>query len=39
MPTNGNYIIRITGDVVANHTYGLPRTISDSEGCGQKGQK
>jgi hypothetical protein len=23
MPTNGNYIIRITEDVVANHIYGL----------------
>jgi len=23
MPTNGNYVIRITGDVVANHTYEL----------------
>ena len=23
MPTNGNYIIRITVDVIANHIYGL----------------
>jgi hypothetical protein len=23
MPTNGNYIIRITGGVIANHIYGL----------------
>ena len=23
MPTNGNYVIRITGDVVANHTHQL----------------
>jgi hypothetical protein len=39
MPTNGNYIIRITGDAVANHIYGLSTYYTRLRSEWSKGSK